>query len=107
MTHLLTLCSPHFLTVSRRYINRVTDTYQAEAPPQFRGGIIADPMGFGKTLTMIALAANDKDDINAPTTGVELMDIDGDDDRVQVGTTLIIIPPPCMSHQTQPCQELA
>ncbi|KAF4631765.1 hypothetical protein G7Y89_g6362 [Cudoniella acicularis] len=43
------------------YINKISHALQAEAPPQFLGGIIADPMGLGKTLTMIALIASDTD----------------------------------------------
>ncbi|KAK1849667.1 alpha-mannosyltransferase [Colletotrichum chrysophilum] len=33
----------------------VSQTRQKEEPPQFYGGIVEDPMGLGKTLTMIAL----------------------------------------------------
>lgn len=33
--------------------------HQYTEPQEFFGGIIADPMGFGKTLTMIALIASD------------------------------------------------
>ncbi|KAF4465808.1 alpha-16-mannosyltransferase subunit [Fusarium albosuccineum] len=39
--------------------NRVSNTYQADEPPQFYGGVIADPMGLGKSLSMIALIACD------------------------------------------------
>lgn len=63
---------------------------QSEEPPQFYGGIIADPMGLGKTLTMISLAATDLDsDMN---NGVH-MDIDDEQDNT-VPTTLVIVPPP-------------
>ncbi|KPM37325.1 hypothetical protein AK830_g9236 [Neonectria ditissima] len=41
------------------FINRVSDVHQEEPPEEFYGGIIADPMGLGKTLTMIALVASD------------------------------------------------
>ncbi|TLS30089.1 hypothetical protein PpBr36_02652 [Pyricularia pennisetigena] len=43
---------------NRRFHNRVSGHRQVEEPPQFFGGVIADPMGFGKTLTMIALVAS-------------------------------------------------
>ncbi|KAK1964623.1 hypothetical protein LY78DRAFT_704248 [Colletotrichum sublineola] len=33
----------------------ISGCHQSEEPPQFYGGIIADQMGLGKTLTMIAL----------------------------------------------------
>lgn len=68
----------------------VSETHQVEEPPQFYGGIIADPMGLGKTLTMIALAATDLEEgFNAAdqkwNANVE----------PYVKATLIIIPPPC------------
>ena len=63
---------------------------QPEEPPQFFGGIIADPMGLGKTLTMIALAA----------TGLDSGDYDGfdlnieDEDKSPVSATLVVMPAP-------------
>ncbi|PCD21426.1 hypothetical protein AU210_016389 [Fusarium oxysporum f. sp. radicis-cucumerinum] len=44
------------------FLNRVTNVSQPQQPPPCYGGIVADPMGFGKTLTMIALAARDLED---------------------------------------------
>ncbi|OPB38875.1 alpha-1,6-mannosyltransferase subunit [Trichoderma guizhouense] len=76
----------------RFFVNRVSNTHQSEEPPQFYGGIIADPMGLGKTLTMISLAATDLDsDMN---NGVH-MDIDDEQDNT-VPTTLVIVPPPLL-----------
>jgi SNF2 family DNA or RNA helicase len=43
------------------YVNKISHAVQTEPPNQFCGGIIADPMGLGKTLTMIALIASDTD----------------------------------------------
>jgi SNF2 family DNA or RNA helicase len=66
--------------------------YQAEEPPDFHGGIIADRMGHGKTLTMIALTATDLD------RGVtDAADIDIGDDKRCVSATLVIVPPSRMS----------
>ena len=42
-----------------RYLNNVTGLRQSEPPPPFSGGILADHMGLGKSLTMIALIASD------------------------------------------------
>ncbi|KAG7402596.1 putative global transactivator [Fusarium oxysporum f. sp. rapae] len=44
------------------FLNRVTNVSQPQQPPPCYGGIVADPMGFGKTLTMLALAARDLED---------------------------------------------
>ncbi|KAK0740189.1 SNF2 family N-terminal domain-containing protein [Schizothecium vesticola] len=41
------------------FVNKVSQSHQLGEPPEFCGGIVADPMGLGKTLTMIALAATD------------------------------------------------
>ncbi|KAI8721575.1 Helicase ATP-binding domain-containing protein [Fusarium sp. LHS14.1] len=71
----------------RVFLNRISNAYQAEEPPQCYGGIIADPMGLGKTLTMIALAASDLDR--------ESTDMDtSEDGQLSVAATLIIVPPP-------------
>jgi SNF2 family DNA or RNA helicase len=78
--------------VSCRFINRISNAYQMEEPPQFHGGIIADPMGLGKTLTMISLIATDldrdryADSVMNQTAG----------DSVHHQTTLVIVPAPCM-----------
>ncbi|OCL02270.1 hypothetical protein AOQ84DRAFT_382836 [Glonium stellatum] len=44
---------------SHLYMNSLTEGAQTNPPPQFRGGIPADHMGLGKTLSMIALIASD------------------------------------------------
>lgn len=79
-------------TQGRYFINRVSNAHQEDPPKQFFGGIIADPMGLGKTLTMIALAASDldkkQDDI------VELSF--GHDSKPTVQATLIIVPQPLL-----------
>lgn len=40
-----------------RYFNTITELSQKAAPPNSRGGLLADQMGLGKSLTMIALIA--------------------------------------------------
>ncbi|KAL7928886.1 SNF2 family N-terminal domain-containing protein [Trichoderma chlorosporum] len=76
----------------RFFVNRISATYQVEEPPRFYGGIIADPMGLGKTLTMIALAASDLDcDMNG-NGDVEMNDEEDD----FIPATLIVVPPPLL-----------
>jgi len=77
------------LTLSS-FINRVSDTYQTDEPPQFYGGIVADPMGLGKTLSMISLIASD---INLDHS--DLSNLSGVDTEESSGRTLVIVPPPC------------
>jgi SNF2 family DNA or RNA helicase len=78
------------LTLPPSFINRISNAYQAEEPPQFYGGIIADPMGLGKTLTMIALIATD---LTGYCYGDFTMNESVDDD-LSNKTTLVIVPPP-------------
>jgi len=74
------------------YVNAISEVGSNEPPPQLHGGIIADPMGLGKILTMIALAA----------TGLSLGSIQGHPSQAgdaaehqrPVLATLIIVPPP-------------
>nr|KAH0541367.1 hypothetical protein FGG08_004131 [Glutinoglossum americanum] len=44
---------------SRIYINNITQDTQYDAPIEFYGGILADYMGLGKTLSVISLIASD------------------------------------------------
>ncbi|GAW27260.1 putative SWI SNF-related matrix-associated actin-dependent regulator of chromatin subfamily A member 3-like 3 [Rosellinia necatrix] len=74
----------------RVFLNTISRLYQPEEPPNFFGGIIADPMGFGKTLTMISLVATDKE-------AEEMADICMDDSETHkpdIAATLVVIPPP-------------
>lgn len=76
-------------------MNRISNAHQVEEPDQFHGGVIADPMGFGKTLTMIALVAADTPvPLGLANEEFEdLMDVGVDSDDT-ASQTLIIVPPP-------------
>lgn len=43
-----------------RYCNNIFKSKDHSPPAIFRGGILSDQMGLGKTLSMLALIANDK-----------------------------------------------
>ena len=45
----------------RMYMNTINDEVQMEPPIIFRGGLLADQMGLGKTLSIISLVASDLD----------------------------------------------
>lgn len=62
-----------------------------DPPPQLYGGIIADPMGLGKTLTMIALTAIDLPN-EKPFDSYYWSE--KDDCMQTVDATLIVVPPP-------------
>ncbi|KAK2802066.1 alpha-1,6-mannosyltransferase [Onygenales sp. PD_10] len=65
--------------------NNVTGKYQQQAPIQFRGGILADHMGLGKTLSMISLVVSDQDRATGPNSAP------GDTEGLRT-TTLLIVP---------------
>ncbi|PHH83049.1 hypothetical protein CDD83_3071 [Cordyceps sp. RAO-2017] len=46
----------------RVYFNVITGQEQRDAPPETRGGILADMMGLGKTLSILSLVATTADD---------------------------------------------
>jgi SNF2 family DNA or RNA helicase len=79
-------------TQGRYFINRVSNAHQQDPPQQFSGGIIADPMGLGKTLTMIALAASDLDQNNDGQSKLSFED----GDKIVVHATLIVVPQPLL-----------
>ncbi|KAF2273459.1 uncharacterized protein EI97DRAFT_452386 [Westerdykella ornata] len=73
------------------FINRVSEDYQPTPPAHFAGGIIADPMGLGKTLTMLALIATDLE--TSDTT--PLLDRNDSHQR-PVQATLVVVPQPLL-----------
>jgi SNF2 family DNA or RNA helicase len=56
-TMLVALASNLTQSNADRYTNLVTEQSQQKEPSQARGGLLADQMGLGKTLTMISLIA--------------------------------------------------
>ncbi len=62
-----------------------------DEPPTFYGGIIADPMGLGKTLTVIALIASDANNPSFNDPGGP----SGVLGEESCGLTLVVVPPAC------------
>ncbi|KAL8357956.1 hypothetical protein RB598_002644 [Gaeumannomyces tritici] len=69
------------------FVNRISQAWHTDEPPEFCGGIVADPMGLGKTLTMIALAATDYSEMFRDTNDIP---------KLEILPTLIIVPPPLL-----------
>lgn len=78
--------------IRKSFINTVSGDHQCEEPQQFLGGIIADPMGLGKTLTMIALIATDLQGYRTGEFAFEQSAYDVETNK----TTLVVVPPPCV-----------
>ncbi|KAH7324988.1 SNF2 family N-terminal domain-containing protein [Stachybotrys elegans] len=78
-------------TQTRQYLNAVSGVSQPEEPAAFAGGIVADPMGLGKTLTMISLVTTDMEREEPLPSSLD-MEIE----KVQIMATLIIVPPPLL-----------
>jgi hypothetical protein len=57
LTYFYYLCLSNVLLKRDRYTNVITELSQKQEPPDCRGGLLADQMGLGKTLTMISLIA--------------------------------------------------
>ncbi|KAH8690625.1 SNF2 family N-terminal domain-containing protein [Talaromyces proteolyticus] len=73
----------------RLFLNMISGDHQREEPKQFFGGIIADPMGLGKTLTMIALVASDLQIHNVGNATLDKRTYNFGTNK----TTLIVVPP--------------
>ncbi|PVH83787.1 hypothetical protein DL98DRAFT_412175, partial [Cadophora sp. DSE1049] len=73
----------------RRYVNNITGDIQDVIPVQFRGGLLTDPMGLGKTLTTIALIASDRN----PTGKIAIgKDNSFEQELSKKKTTLLVAP---------------
>ena len=77
-----------------RYMNNIAGKTQISKPPQFCGGILADPMGLGKSLSMISLIANDSSNTSQDMSE-ELKDMNRYESYHFTSATLLIVPPPC------------
>jgi SNF2 family DNA or RNA helicase len=77
------------------YINNVTGSMESSEPPNFRGGLLADQMGLGKSLSIISLIASN------PLVGP--VDSDGifSTPLVASKATLLIVPLPRKSSVYQ------
>ncbi|KAG4433796.1 hypothetical protein IFR05_010710 [Cadophora sp. M221] len=71
-----------------RYRNNVSETYQAERPAPFKGGLLADDMGLGKTLSMISVIASNQAPKSFPSPSMTPEPIG----NLAVKTTLLIVP---------------
>ena len=77
-----TASASELLTPILRYINQVSGSRQSQCPAKFRGGILADHMGLGKTLSMIALIALEKEILITRRETTENF----------IGPTLLVVP---------------
>ncbi|KAF8441249.1 SNF2 family N-terminal domain-containing protein [Terfezia claveryi] len=69
-----------------RYQNLVSGAWQYQIPQEPRGGIIADDVGLGKTLTMISAIAGSMDEALRFQSCIEV------DSRPNAKSTLIVVP---------------
>ena len=63
----------------------MTGTKTQSKPPAFKGGILADQMGLGKSLSIIALIASDFDDLASREPRLKIT-------GCMVKATLIVVP---------------
>ena len=89
---------PHYfralrvLTDEVSFFNTILGTQQNDAPPDFRGGILADAPGLGKSLSIIALIASDRHHTN-PTNDAKIDQTLLGGDCGYSAATLLIVPP--------------
>lgn len=85
------------LANSYRFRNTVTDTLENDCPPPFHGGILADPPGLGKSLTMLSLVSRDL----SLSAGSEESPSGVEPPATQAHSTLIVVPPACKLFAVQ------
>lgn len=74
------------------YVNTVTGARQDSPPPDFKGGLLADQMGLGKTLSMISLVASDSASNLKAAVPSRYNSIEVHDAVSPVKTTLLVVP---------------
>lgn len=78
----------------KSYTNNISGRSTFESPLDFRGGVLADNMGLGKTLSMISLIAADQTYQGPPSSSMIPISFDSIPSGT-VKTTLLIVPPSC------------
>ena len=73
---------------SRRYVNIITGKTRDTPPPACRGGLLADQMGLGKSLSMISLMASNP----RPASNLDIDDVVNPMPNVKA--TLLVVPLP-------------
>lgn len=82
------------ITDGKSYTNNINGRITPEAPPDFRGGVLADTMGLGKTLSMICLLAADQTCSPSPPPSTIHVPFGPAPSNI-AKTTLLIVPPAC------------
>ena len=80
------------LTNEVSFFNTILGIQQNVAPPDFRGGILADAPGLGKSLSIIALIASDRHHTN-PVNDAKVDQTLLSGDYGYSAATLLIVPP--------------
>ena len=76
------------------YVNTVTGSRQDSPPPDFRGGLLADQMGLGKSLSMISLIASNPASNLAAAAPTPFTSIEAHVTLRPVKATLLVVPLP-------------
>jgi SWI/SNF-related matrix-associated actin-dependent regulator of chromatin subfamily A3 len=80
------------LTDEVSFFNTILGIQQNDAPPDFRGGILADAPGLGKSLSIIALIVSDRHPTN-PANDAKASQTLLSGDYGYSAATLLIVPP--------------
>lgn len=78
-----------------RFLHRITKARCATRPDEKGGGVLADEMGMGKTLSMLALVINTLEEGQEWAARSNSEDLTQCDIRNYAHSTLIIVPSAC------------
>lgn len=92
------------LTFSTSFSHVITKTKCRVKPPEVGGGILADDMGLGKSLYMLALVAKTLEAAHSWQAGTGQESFLSDlSDLTKSRATIILVPSACMSDQKSGC----
>lgn len=78
-----------------RFVHRITGTRCATRPDEKGGGVLADDMGMGKSLSILALVVNTLTEGKEWVTKQENEDLVHSDVETYAHSTLVIVPSEC------------
>ena len=85
--------------ISSRYRHKLTEAESSEPPSELGGGILADDMGMGKSLSVLALIARTLDEARSWSAEIRELSVQFSREN-RSRASLVIVPSTCVQKQS-------